>query len=154
MATTTQDRDLLTSYLADRDVPCPRCGYNLRTLQSNQCPECGEELTLRVGLVYPKLAALITGLVGLSAGAGLNGLLLIYLGIQLALGEMGSNDRFVLRFLAHNGLGFLVEGGLLLAWLVCWHRLHRQTASLRWLLATGTWVLTGINIVVFSFRIN
>ena len=66
----TSTNDLLTTYLAERDTPCPRCGYNLKMLTGNRCPECGDELVLRVGLMYPKLAAFITGLIGLSAGTG------------------------------------------------------------------------------------
>ena len=31
--------------LAGRDVPCPRCAYNLRDLTSNRCPECGLGIT-------------------------------------------------------------------------------------------------------------
>lgn len=44
------ENDLLTHYLAGRDVPCPTCGYNLRDLRGDQCPECGHslEVTIRV----------------------------------------------------------------------------------------------------------
>lgn len=31
----------LSRYLADRDVRCPGCGYNLRGLEEGTCPECG-----------------------------------------------------------------------------------------------------------------
>lgn len=37
----------LRRYLAERDVPCPGCGYNLRGLGENCCPECGRELSYR-----------------------------------------------------------------------------------------------------------
>src|SRR4051812_17017234 len=30
----------LEIYLASRDIPCPKCGYNLRGLTSSTCPEC------------------------------------------------------------------------------------------------------------------
>lgn len=36
----------LAAFLADRDQPCPRCGYNLRGVEGAQCPECGERLVL------------------------------------------------------------------------------------------------------------
>jgi hypothetical protein len=36
----------LARYLADRDVACPRCTYNLRGLRAQSCPECGEALTV------------------------------------------------------------------------------------------------------------
>lgn len=31
----------LAAYLADRDVPCESCGYNLRGVTDAFCPECG-----------------------------------------------------------------------------------------------------------------
>lgn len=32
---------LLKAYLADRDIPCHACGYNLRGVTTVLCPECG-----------------------------------------------------------------------------------------------------------------
>ena len=64
------DTPLLTQFLADRDVTCPRCGYNLRGGASSACPECGDGLQLQVGLVYPRMAAYITTLVATSVGLG------------------------------------------------------------------------------------
>jgi hypothetical protein len=68
------DGDLLNTYLADRDVPCPRCGYNLRGLSGRRCPECGDELTLRIGLVEPRMTAYLTALGASCAGVGGSGL--------------------------------------------------------------------------------
>jgi hypothetical protein len=39
---------LLKAYLAERDVPCRLCGYNLRGLQRATCPECKQALILGV----------------------------------------------------------------------------------------------------------
>jgi hypothetical protein len=36
----------LERYLADRDLPCPRCTYPLRALRGEACPECGEPIRL------------------------------------------------------------------------------------------------------------
>ena len=44
------DTDVLRRFLHNRDAPCPRCGYNLRNLEGARCPECGDELVLRVNL--------------------------------------------------------------------------------------------------------
>ncbi|MEO1535250.1 MAG: hypothetical protein AAFS11_06800 [Planctomycetota bacterium] len=41
------DADQLRAYLADRDVPCPGCKYNLRDATTADCPECGEQLYLQ-----------------------------------------------------------------------------------------------------------
>jgi hypothetical protein len=40
------EHQVLGTFLAERDAPCPRCGYNLRGVESAQCPECGEPLKL------------------------------------------------------------------------------------------------------------
>lgn len=40
------DAELVRAFLSDRDVPCPRCGYNLRTQRKAVCPECGLQLAL------------------------------------------------------------------------------------------------------------
>lgn len=39
---------VLQAFLADRDVPCPHCGYNLRGLQAPVCPECKHDLQLKL----------------------------------------------------------------------------------------------------------
>ncbi|MEO1535249.1 MAG: hypothetical protein AAFS11_06795 [Planctomycetota bacterium] len=49
------DADQLRAYLADRDVPCPGCKYNLRDLVHVSCPECDAAIDL---------AALTSGPVG------------------------------------------------------------------------------------------
>ncbi len=40
----------LVEFLQDRDAPCPLCGYNLRNLTGDVCPECGQKLRLTVGV--------------------------------------------------------------------------------------------------------
>src|SRR5438045_2504229 len=111
------DAALLRQFLSERDVPCPRCGYNLRNLGGNRCPECGDALALRVNLSEPRLGPLIAGLVSLSAGAGLNGLLLLYGLMVVAFQHRGSGlDSFFIC----NGVGFAVEGLALAAWLTRW----------------------------------
>jgi hypothetical protein len=47
-----EPRPALASFLAEHDAPCPLCGYNLRGVESDRCPECGERLEL--GLVKRK----------------------------------------------------------------------------------------------------
>jgi hypothetical protein len=41
--------ETIRQFLADRDVACPGCGYNLRGIEQATCPECGRgiELTIR-----------------------------------------------------------------------------------------------------------
>lgn len=55
-----EPQPVLGQFLADRDVPCPRCRYNLRGVASEACPECGWALILMLrdrGLArYARLA--------------------------------------------------------------------------------------------------
>ncbi len=44
----SDERTLLASYLRDRDVPCPGCGYNLRGITTDRCPECSRAIALHV----------------------------------------------------------------------------------------------------------
>lgn len=68
----------LARFLAERDVHCPSCGYNLRGLAADRCPECGQTLVLSE-LGDPRPGALqgtpatVTGalaLIGLTAVLG------------------------------------------------------------------------------------
>jgi hypothetical protein len=144
---------LLRSFLVDQDVPCPQCGYNLRNLRAERCPECGEQLVLRVNVAEPRQGALIAGLVGLSAGAGLSGLLLIYIGIQVLYRGRESWPEMY-RFVAITGGGFVVEGGALLLWLWLWRRIRRRSLASRALWAGVCWALTLANIIFFSLTIR
>lgn len=57
--------ELLLEFLRDRDHACPRCGYNLRNLTQPVCPECREDLALKVGAakqrIWPLLLAITPG---------------------------------------------------------------------------------------------
>ena len=67
---------LLSMFLRGRDVPCPLCGYNLRDLTQQQCPECRHELLLTVGVTKPRflwflLAMTPCTFAGIAAGLAL-----------------------------------------------------------------------------------
>lgn len=144
--------EFLATFLAGRDAACPACGYNLRDLQGTRCPECGDMLVLRVGLVEPKQAAPIAGLIGLAAGAGLNGLLLLYLAIQLALYRVNFNE--LQRFLLLNSIGLVVQGAAIALWLWKWRVIRRLPTRHRWIMVAGCWALTLTNLLIFSFSIR
>ncbi|HEX2837516.1 MAG TPA: hypothetical protein VHN77_05255, partial [Phycisphaerales bacterium] len=38
----------VVAFLAGRSVPCPRCAYDLRDIQTATCPECGDPLELTI----------------------------------------------------------------------------------------------------------
>lgn len=139
---------LLEQYLDQRDVCCPGCSYNLRGLKSDRCPECGDRLELSLRLLEPRQGALIAGLVGLSAGAGLGGLLLIYgVIVSLLVRPYGSGwtDFFVI-----NGLGFVVHLAALLMWVRNWHPIRRLAPWRRRWLVSACWVLPLIFVTVLA----
>ena len=109
-------------------------------------------IVLRVQLAEPKLAAMLTGLVGLSAGAGLNGLLLVYLLITVAVMRL-SPSGMAYGF-AFNAIGFLLQGGALALWIALWRRVRRLPPAARWLLAAAGCVMSLANIVLFSLTIR
>ncbi len=73
---TDADPSGMVAWLAERDVPCPACGYNLRGLRADRCPECGRGLRLGLSLAEPFLRAWVALLVALLLPAGF-GLVLI-----------------------------------------------------------------------------
>lgn len=138
---------LLRTFLAGRDAPCPQCGYNLRDLLGERCPECGEQLVLRVKLVEPKLAAPIAGLIGLAAGLGLNALLLLYAAIMITM--RGRWGRGLDSFVWVNLFNGAVVGAALAAWLRKWRRIRVAGPRARWGLVAGCFALSLLDLIVF-----
>jgi hypothetical protein len=144
------DARLLSEFLSTRDVPCPGCGYNLRHLASPRCPECAEQIRLGVHLAEPKQGLLIAGLIGLSAGAGLSGLLILYALIVSFTNDFGSYGRFLIV----NAAGFLVFGAAMFLWLLHWRRLRRMNTRVRSGFVTAIWISVLTFLVLFTIYIN
>lgn len=147
---TDADHKFLVDYLRDRDESCPACKYNLRNLTGVRCPECGEELQLRVSPVEPRQAAPIAGLIGLCMGLGMNSMLLIYVAIEVV--RRGGMANFMSRFIIYNAVAASVHLLVLCIWLMAWRRLRR--ARLRWALALIVWLLSIANAVGFALTIR
>ena len=138
---------LLEQFLSERDVNCPACGYNLRQLKSDRCPECGDPLELSLRLVEQRQFSLIAGLVGLSAGFGLGFLLLIYAGIVIFIIERGGGlDEFIWVNLAVC----IVHGLAVVLWVRYWHTIRRTNGNARALLVAVCWLLPLASIVLFA----
>ena len=125
---------LLAEYLADRNVLCPLCGYNLRGLTSERCPECGESLRLQVGLLEPRLGAYIALLTADCLGFGASAFFVIF---ALALGAPPNwwAEPAALLLLAQ----FSVTGILLVVILASRRRFRRASTSAQRLLALVMW---------------
>ncbi len=61
----------LRLFLAERDVACPNCGYNLKGLTAGRCPECDQRLALQIALAEPRFGAWMTCVLSLAAVGGL-----------------------------------------------------------------------------------
>jgi hypothetical protein len=91
----------LKAFLAERDVSCPRCQYNLKGLEKLVCPECGEPLDLAIVASVKKkrpspwlrqathpafvFAALMLAGIGLGGGRGVALAVAIWLCVILSL---------------------------------------------------------------------
>jgi hypothetical protein len=146
------EADLLRRFLLGRDVACPGCGYNLRDLTGGRCPECGQEIVLHLQLAEPRQAALLTGLIGLAAGVGLNGLLVIYYLIIRFLARFPGppDDSFLVTILT----GLAIHGVAMALWLRFWRRIRLMAPRRRWALAVACCVMPLVDIVIFSVSIR
>jgi hypothetical protein len=53
----------VVAFVKGRSVPCPRCAYDLRDIQTARCPECGEPLVLKIGSPRPRFGWLVLAMV-------------------------------------------------------------------------------------------
>jgi hypothetical protein len=147
------DAAFLTSYLRDRDTACPGCGYNLRGLTKDVCPECQQQLTLRVGLTEPKFKLWLTAMIGASCGAGFNVLLFTYFLIIIATDEDYPPDYWTLAapLVGIPALFFLC---LLWALLAFGRGIRRASVRARVHIVLVVWILVVVNLVVFASKIR
>ena len=111
---TLRDAAALRGFLAERDAPCPVCGYSLRALVTDKCPECGRHLVLTVGTTEPRLGVYIAGLVGWSIGLGFCLLLLVWIAILFLRGSGGPTADIESKM----ALGTAVSGTGLTLWIL------------------------------------
>ena len=83
------ETELLQAWLSSRDVPCPVCGYNLRSIEVANCPECGAKLDLRVGSTDLKIGLWLVGVISLTLPMGLSGFFAIYGLLMVLSGARG-----------------------------------------------------------------
>ena len=140
---------MLTEYLASRDEACPGCGYNLRGLVGDRCPECNQQLSLRVALTETKLGPFIAAVVGLATGAGFNGLLLLYGVIMFR-----SRGNAPGLFLPITGAGLAVFGIALFVILRRRNAFRLAQPAIRTFIIVACWLLVVASFVVFTASIR
>jgi hypothetical protein len=126
-------QEFLRAFLDQRDISCPCCSYNLRDLKFERCPECNQPLQLQVGLLHPRLAWFIAGLIGIGMNLGFCALILGWvLFILLFKRRSGIPPRSDLVPLA---LGTVAAALVLWLWVRSRPKLAPKGLSLRWFLA-------------------
>lgn len=142
----------LAAYLADRDEACPSCGYNLRGLTSDRCPECMTELVLRVAMAEPRLGLFLSTVVAWSLGAGFSLLLLVYLLVVMVMTprSLPPMDEFLVTPVG----GTLLEGGAVVLLIVHQRRVRRWPLTKRVALLVAGAVCTLANVCVFAWLVR
>jgi hypothetical protein len=143
------DGAMLVSFLRDRDVACPGCGYNLRGLTNDLCPECRQQLVLHVGLSEPRIGLWLAAMIGAACGAGFNIILCGYFVIRVASGG-SMPSAFWTEVAPLIGIPAVVFSALLWALLAHGKRIRRSRLSTKVHIVILTWALVIVNLVIFS----
>jgi hypothetical protein len=143
------DRAFLIHWLADRDTPCPQCGYNLRGLMRTSCPECNKALELRVAVADPFLAAWIASAAAVLPAAGIGLIFLLALSIEFShRGTRAFHDLNHLSPGAYLPLSFAVASVPASAALITLRRRFLRWPTGRQKAAAFTaWVLAAVSLV-------
>lgn len=119
---------LLHELLTHENEPCPNCKYNLRGLTGDRCPECNQQLVLRVGLREPMLGLFITGLVGICMGLGFSALLVAYALMRVLDRRGGVPHNYWHPTLIGTAVGIF----LLIIWIRVRPRMNQRGAVTYW----------------------
>lgn len=132
--------ELLLTFVRERDVPCPRCGYNIRNLTQPVCPECHEELKLKVGVAKLKLHWLLLTLAPGTFCAIMMGVFLTMVLVLGPPGGMGVEGIMVMSFIGLSGFLTVIGGRY-------YRRFLRMSDQ-----AQITWALLvwGVHVVAFA----
>ena len=103
----------LQAWLSSRDVPCPVCGYNLRSIDATRCPECGAKLDLRVGSTDLRIGLWLVGVIALTLPLGFIGLFVIIFASPMVMSGVGSGGA---RFFVLGIPTVMTVGYVLLLW--------------------------------------
>jgi hypothetical protein len=146
------DPGQLRAFLAEADVPCPSCDYNLRGLTGDRCPECNQRLVLRVGLAEPRQRAFIATVVALAMGAGFHGLLLMYFVFRSFFDQYVSGE--MAKFMVLTAPFLLIEGAALVVLVRLRRQFQRRPAGFKgWVVAAACLVtLTGFLLFTLFIR--
>ncbi len=143
------DAAALRAFLAERDVPCPGCGYNLRGLTGAVCPECGAPLTMeaiRLSLRRSGGAPVVAAGVGLlmfSVFALPSAAFVLIMSAGMLLGSRGGRgveSALIIAGLGATGLLMFASPLLAARWWDRWEpRVAAMPRAVRWGIAALCW---------------
>jgi len=125
----------LALFLTGRDIDCPGCGYNLRDLGTEHCPECRHRLVLTVSLADPPAVRFTLAAIALSAWGVAFGLLVVAVLIISALERDAPTGDAAVVLLWSPLVGCVVAAALLLRFLSLRSRrlFASRTKGMQWL---------------------
>ena len=145
-----QESELLKQLLALREFPCPVCGYNLRGIESDKCPECGAKLDLRVGStdlkIGPWLACVLSAALPLGFAVVMTALGAIF---SLIYGLSDAGQFFFLGGLAITYSAVLIV--LIRKRRALWSRPRRAQVFFATWLSLACWAVVAIVLAVVSY---
>ncbi len=101
---TGDEAGAVREYVRDRDVACPGCGYNVRGLEGDACPECGRGLRVEIR-AQGRTAGWWFGLFGLCGASGVMAVVVVTIAIMVTTGTWDEEPlAFVAAMLAIGGL--------------------------------------------------
>lgn len=139
--------DALKTFLAERDEPCPNCGYNLRGLMSDTCPECRQELVLGVRVREPKHGPYITAVVGLACGAGFHVFLSAIVLINVIFGRSVRDAEHLIYLVIID----VLQAALLFLFIRFRKHMAKWNAPTRLSAAAAAWLATVCSVVITYF---
>ncbi len=137
----------LREFLHEHDAACPSCGYSLRGLTIDVCPECEEHLVLGVQLAEPKLKAYIATVLGLAVGGGFSAMLVGYVCVDRFARSRASVPPDFLQAVVP---GLVVCGVPLVLLLIKRRTFCRWGELARGSCAVVAWLLAAGNLVYFT----
>ncbi len=140
-----RDAALLAACLADRDVPCPICTYNLRGLDGMTCPECGFALGIRIGSDL-RLGPWLFGVLGLCVPLGFIVAAGIFAGGKVYANSGSAKDWAIAVYL----WGSTLAVGIAIFAMIRFRRwVWRRSARGQWLVAACCTAMTVLIIAWF-----
>ncbi|MCI0362731.1 MAG: hypothetical protein L0219_02550 [Phycisphaerales bacterium] len=134
------DTAMLLSFVRDRDAHCPRCDYNLRNLTQPVCPECREELVLKVGVRKLRLHWLLLSLAPCAFCAIAMGIFVVMSVVHGPPRGLPIEGVLCLLFMTASGIG----GAILASKLHAFLKLPEEL-QIGW--AVGLWL---VHLIIFA----